>query len=299
MRQASHMIPSPSWRGRWLPGLVVLTLLTTSQCVCQSSRPDDNPVPVHEKGLSAPRVPGSIDTSDMDRDELAVLHGVLSEQFDPCGTPRSFLEALSDKRPCYLAVKLGQYGAELVTKGLSKSQVTQRVLDELSRQTSKVEFDLTGSPYLGDPNAEHVIVEFTDFQCPYCRIAALPIKEMAQKYGAALYVKHLPLSFHPYAREAALVSLAAHAQGRFWEIYEALFKNQDRLDSDVIRELCVEAGLDMERLDRDLKGKDLAKVLKRDEDESDRFHVDGTPTFYLDGYMLELEQIEARLARTR
>lgn len=283
-----------------LVGLVALT-----QCVCQNGRRDAPPpapapaparAPAVTAGDAEVALPARLDVKDLDEDERALLAEVLTGQFDPCGQPRSFLESLAAAETCELAEQMGAHTVLLVQRGLSKKQIIRELLEQLSRATSKVDFDLTDTPHYGDPASARVIVEFMDFECPFCRIASEPAKELAKRYGAVLYVKHLPLvEHHEHAEAAALAAIAADRQGRFWEVYKRLLDNQDRLVPDVIRAQVVEAGLDMARFDADVASESVKARLARDVADADRVEVEGTPMFYLDGYAVEFDQLEEKL----
>ncbi len=293
--------------------LVILAFCTLTQCVCQNTR-EDRPAAAGEsrpvatspttagadaqaaRPATGPALPAWLDVKDLDAAEREILLQVFSEQFDPCGAPRSFLESLHDPKRCERATTLANQTVALVGQGLSKKQVVRELLKELQRTAVKAEFDFTGSPRLGDPKAKHVVVEFTDYQCPYCRAASGPLKELVAGSDAVLYVKHLPLDIHPMAREAAVASLAAARQDKFWALNDLLYENQKRLTSQVIRELAQQAGLDMARFEADMKDPQLVAVLARDLDEANRFKVDGTPTFFLNGTMVELPELEDKLA---
>lgn len=278
------------------------TLLTLTQCVCQSRRADEAPAPAPTAQQAAPEAapvvsaPAVLDTKDLDEDETAVLVGVLGEQFDPCGSPKSFLDALNSESPCELAVTVGEFTVSLVQKGLSKRQITGQLLKELARRSSKAEFQLDGVPVTGNPSGANELVEFIDFQCPYCASVSGPAKELAKKYGVALYVKHLPLTgHHPFAEAAAKAAHAAHLQGKFWEVYAALFENQVTLSPETIEQIAKDAGLDMTRYATDVASKAVADHIARDVSDADLAKVDGTPTFFLNGMMLEFDQLEAAL----
>lgn len=286
---------------------LVLTLILT-QCVCSSNnRPTeldtgparpvatdanaDAPDPDPRPPLDLPR---SVDTRDLDLDEKHILQDVLVDQYDPCGKPKSFLESLKSADACPEAKKLAALAVQKIAEGLSKKQVVQELLKEQARWAKKMSFDLEGSPHSGDPKtARKVIVEFFDYQCPHCKLAAKPAKALAEKSGAVLYYKMLPLEIHPHAREAALIALAAHRQGKFMALHELLFEHQESLAPELMRELAAKAGLDMKRLAADLEDPSLVKVLERDMDEATRAEVQGTPTFYVDGYEVEMDQLEA------
>jgi protein-disulfide isomerase len=311
---------SPAHRGGrsiW-PAMLALVLCTLTQCVCQSAKRDEQGAPAAAdatSGQAAPKperdqaqpeqtapaassvvLPKVLDTSDLDEDEKKVLAEVLQEQFDPCGQPKSFMEALQSDEPCARAVSLGAFAVTQVQKGLSKRLIARELMKELARTTSKMEFDLEGVPHVGDPASPIVVVEFLDYQCPFCRQTFGPVKKTVAKYGAVIYVKQLPLTaHHPHALAAARAALAAHKQGRFWELSEAMFDNQDRLSDAVIVDLARQVGLDMKRFDADVKDPALDAVLKRDEAEADAAKVDGTPSLFVNGYLVEHDQLEDKL----
>lgn len=304
-------------RSIWL-AVLALVLCTLTQCVCQSARRDEPGPGAGDGGdpakteaapakteakppQTAPAaatvvLPKVLDVSDLDDDEKKVLAEVLREQFDPCGAPMSFMESLEADEPCERAVALGAFAVKQVEKGLSKRLIARELMKELARTTSKMQFELDGVPHQGDPASPHVIVEFLDYECPFCKQTFAPVKKVAKKYGAVVYVKQLPLTaHHKYALAAARAALAAQRQDRFWEMSEAMFENQDRLSDDVIVELAKQVGLDMKRFEADIKDPEIDAILKRDEIEADAAKVDGTPSIFLDGYLVEHDQLEDKL----
>jgi protein-disulfide isomerase len=317
---AAEVVPMhrASLRSRGKLGDVVTALAATlmlTQCVCGSNnRPteiDSGPVrtpPVDAAGAQGDRpedaatpnapikLPASIDTKDLDNDEKRVLQRVLEDQYDPCGKAHSFLTSLEDPKTCPEAHKLAALAVTKIAQGLSHKQVIQELLKEQARWARKSTFDLTDSPRHGDPaSAKKVIVEFFDYQCPHCKVAAKPARELADKAGAVLYYKMLPLEIHPHAKEAALVALAANRQGKFEALHYLLFDNQEILTPELIRELAAKAGCDMKRLAADLEDPALAKILERDMKEADAAELSGTPTFFVDGYEVEYEELERAL----
>ncbi len=304
-------------RSIWL-AVLALVLCTLTQCVCQSARRDaagqgaaggSDPAkaeaaPAKAEAKPAPAAPAAasvvlpkvLDVSDLDDDEKKVLAEVLREQFDPCGAPLSFMESLKADTPCERAVSLGAFAVTQVQKGLSKRLIARELMKELARTTSKMQFDLDGVPHQGDPASAHVIVEFLDYECPFCKQTFAPLKKVAKKYGAVVYVKQLPLTaHHKYALAAARAAMAAHRQGLFWEMSEAMFENQARLSDDVIAELAKQVGMDMTRFEADVNDPEIDALLKRDEIEADAAKVDGTPSIFVDGYLVEHDQLEDKL----
>lgn len=151
----------------------------------------------------------------------------------------------------------------------------------------------------GAREARLTLVEYADFQCPYCARAHAALEElMAQHEGRiALVYRHLPLvDLHPLALPAALAAEAAGAQGKFWEMHDALFEHQDTLDEDALPVLAASLGLDAQRFARDLEdGKQRARV----EDDMKRAHAlgaRGTPTFFINGERYHGDSDHASLA---
>jgi len=305
--------------------LLPLLLLVLTQCVCSkgsmdaSAGPPQAPTKADTKKSQAGKTSAAkkngdkaeaeatakkkggiplskvLDLKDLNEDELADLESVLNDQFDPCGKPVSFRESLATKGVCERAIKMGNFVVDLITKGFSKKLIVVHYHKELKRLASRFDFDLKGSPAFGDPKSKNVIVEFTDFQCPHCQSISKPLKDLAKKHKAVLYIKHLPLQIHPAARDAAKASLAAHLQGKFWEVYAIFFKNQNTLSKDTLRKLVGKAGVDLKRFDKDMASKKLDQLIKRDEQEADMAAVEGTPTIFLNGYMVEMEELEDKL----
>ncbi|OLT53217.1 thioredoxin domain-containing protein [Cellulosimicrobium sp. CUA-896] len=138
---------------------------------------------------------------------------------------------------------------------------------------------------LGDPAAPVTIVEFGDLECPYCAAAAPVLRDVvASSAGRVrLVFRHFPLfEIHPYALTAALAVEAADAHGRFWEMHEALFAHQDRLDDAGLAERARELGIDGAAVVGDA-AQQFAAVVQRDYADALALGVQGTPTLFVDG----------------
>jgi protein-disulfide isomerase len=153
---------------------------------------------------------------------------------------------------------------------------------------SKVhEIPIGDAPILGNPDAPITLVEFSDFQCPFCARTAPLIKQVHDKYGDKVRIvyKHFPLGFHAAARPAAIASLAAQEQGKFWEMHDVLFENTGSLSEAKLDEYAQQAGLDMERFKADYAQKQTeydARVTAEYK-EGVSVAVRGTPTLYING----------------
>ena len=139
---------------------------------------------------------------------------------------------------------------------------------------------------LGPATAPVTLVEYGDYECPYCGAAHASVEQVRQVMGNDLcfVFRHFPLSqIHPHAYQAAEAAEAAGAQNRFWEMHHLLFANQDRLG---LRDLIGYAGalgLDLERFVTDLRGHAHAGRLREDFLSGVRSGVNGTPTFFVNG----------------
>lgn len=169
------------------------------------------------------------------------------------------------------------------------SLVTAQELAEKQRKEmeEKVhEIPLDGSPLLGAENAPITIVEFSDFECPYCAKRAPEVKRIQAKFPNKVNVifKHFPLSFHKNAPAAHAASIAAHKQGKFWEYRFKLAPFYRGLNEAKFIQVAQDLGLDMEKFKKDMKvaGANQVKIDK-DMALGSQVGVRGTPTFYVNG----------------
>ena len=134
------------------------------------------------------------------------------------------------------------------------------------------------------------IVEFSEFQCPFCTRGAGTVKQVLQKYGDDVRVvfKHLPLPFHQEAEPAARASLAAGKQGKFWEMHDVLFERQAQLKGNpgIFKEIASSLGLNMEKWEKDFNSAELTQQVKEDVELANSIGARGTPNFFINGVQL-------------
>jgi protein-disulfide isomerase len=142
-----------------------------------------------------------------------------------------------------------------------------------------------GAPVRGPADARITLVEFSDFECPFCSLAVKQVDTVMAAYpkDVKLIYKQFPLSMHPHAEMAAEASLAAREQGKFWEMYDVLFKNYRRLSSDSILGFAKDIGLDMDKFKADLAAGKYKAVVDKDLADGEAAGVYGTPSFYING----------------
>jgi protein-disulfide isomerase len=145
-----------------------------------------------------------------------------------------------------------------------------------------------GAPRKGNAAAPIKIVEFSDFQCPYCTRAADTVKEVLTKYGDKVSVeyRHFPLDFHKRAHRAAEGSECANQQGKFWEYHDLLFANQSALEEDNLKDYATKAGLDVAKFDACMADVATAKIVDADMENGASVGMSGTPGFYINGKLL-------------
>jgi Na+/H+ antiporter NhaA len=148
-----------------------------------------------------------------------------------------------------------------------------------------IDVDPERDHFRGPIDAPVTVVEYGDFECPYCGRAEPVVRELLQEFGDVRYVwRHLPLSdVHPNAHLAAEAAEAATNQGAFWEMHDLLFKHQDALSPRDLISYAQELGLDVERFTDDLGEHTGAARVAEDIDSADLSGVSGTPTFFING----------------
>jgi Na+/H+ antiporter NhaA len=159
----------------------------------------------------------------------------------------------------------------------------------------------------GPVDAPVTVVEYGDFECPYCGQAEPIVRELLADFGDVRYVwRHLPLSdVHPHAQLAAEASQAAAVQGAFWPMHDLIFEHQDALTHDDLVGYAGELGLDTDQFDRELRSRAGAARVAADIESADMSSVSGTPTFFINGrrhygaYDIDVLKSAVRAARAR
>lgn len=142
----------------------------------------------------------------------------------------------------------------------------------------------------GPQKAKITVVEYSDFQCPYCRRGYQTVEELRKKYGEKMrfIYKHLPLPMHPQAMPAAryMEAAALQSKDKAWEFHDKMFENQDKLSEEFYLATGKELGLDIERLKKDAASEKVQKKIAGDIAEADKFKISGTPGFLVNGIPL-------------
>ena len=183
-----------------------------------------------------------------------------------------------------------------VSDALQKHFASQRQQQQMAAQ-KKAEADMEkqfespvivpteGSPFKGPKDAKVTVVEYSDFECPYCSRGKDTMEQVLKAYPKDVKVvfKHLPLGFHRNAMPAARASMAAHEQGKFWEMHDALFTNQKGLGDDFYFATAKEIGLDIDKFKKDYASGKYDKQIKADAAFANSNGISGTPGFFVNG----------------
>ncbi|MBI2375583.1 MAG: thioredoxin domain-containing protein [Deltaproteobacteria bacterium] len=188
---------------------------------------------------------------------------------------------------------------KLVDSGVAKSAVYEKIM-VTARDSAPAEgadrpqpppqtrqnVELVASSPTKGPNAPLVtIVEWSDFECPFCKRAIPTVNQISDAYGdkVAIQFRHQPLSFHKSAMPSAKAAVAAHKQGKFWEMHDALFNGSPALSAEDLDRYARQIGLDMNRFKADMEDAQTQAMIQKDMDDGAKYGARGTPTFFVNG----------------
>lgn len=160
-----------------------------------------------------------------------------------------------------------------------------------SKPKMSIDIAVGDSVSWGNKDAKVTVVEFSDFQCPFCSRGANSVDEMKKKYKGKIRVvfKHFPLPMHPDAKPASEASLCVNEQGgsdKFWKYHDMLFKNQDKLDSASLEKYAKDVGVNVDKFKECFNSKKFAAAVEADMQYGEKIGVRSTPTFFINGQLV-------------
>ena len=229
-------------------------------------------------------VPG-IDTSALTPREKKEWSSYVSEFLSPCSdTPVPIAQCVQEKRSCSKCFPAAKFLLKGVRDGQSREQIEKNYKNRFDAERIK-NVPIDGSPAKGPESAAVTIVEFADFECPFCSMISPQLeKAWADRKTQIRFVfKFFPLQSHAHGELAARAGIAAINQGKFWEMHDKMFANREHLEQSDLDAYAKELGMDVQKLHADMQSKETADRLARDKKVGETLDVKGTPTIYING----------------
>ena len=232
------------------------------------------------------RIPG-VDISQLTDTETETWIALVNEQLSPCGDPRSVAKCATEAKKCRACLPAAKYLSRLVTEGYDKHTIRTHYAGRFGKH-SRVEFSTEGVHVFGAPMAPVTIVEFSDFQCPYCGAVHPDLVRLVREFEGQikLVFKQFPLPAHARAMPAARAAEAAGLQGKFFEMHDLLFEHQHDLEDADLESYANMLGLDIDRFKADAASPAVQSRINADRAEGVRLVIEGTPTMYINGRLL-------------
>lgn len=224
------------------------------------------------------------DLEELDDDQRMELADLAYMELCPCDdATESLHECMQHEERCQEADDEMSALVEVVTEAEDEQDAFERRAEQRADSAGEHQFSLDG-PYKGSADADVIIVEFADFQCPHCRTAAAAMEQVYDRFGddVGIFFKNFPVG-GPVAEQAARAALAAGEQGRFWEMHQLLFEHQRQLDRRRIERFARQLGLNMDRFRQDMNSQEITGQIVADQQEGAEAGVRGTPTIFING----------------
>ncbi|WP_370640298.1 DsbA family protein [Myxococcus sp. XM-1-1-1] len=242
-------------------------------------------------------IPG-MDFSSLSAASKRELATVLSDEFCYCGCPHTLGACLKSHTGCRHAKRMARVAARMVSEGSPATEVIVQLSQYYGAfREQRAKFKVDERMCMGSASAPVTVVEFSDFECPYCAKARPVLEAFAKKNASQVRFCYLPfpLSNHVNAVPAAQAALWARDQGKFWQMHDALFENQDNLKPEALVALAKKLGLEEDRLAAVLKSDSYKQELEGFRNQGRAAGLSGTPTVYFNGRALDLSFIQEEL----
>ena len=221
-------------------------------------------------------VKGDITISDKEIKEFAEERRIPESQMN---------DRLKDRIKDYIREVRKEEKVDAYVAKLTKSAPVEVYFDR-----PRMEIEVAQAPTWGEPSAKVTIVEFSDFQCPYCSKGAETLKEVKKKYKGKVKIafKHLPLPMHPDAKPAALVSMCVYEQkpALFWEFHDVVFENQQKMSMADLTSYAKKVGANEGKLKECVDSKKYEGLIDENLKYAEKLGVRSTPTFFVNGQIV-------------
>ena len=230
-------------------------------------------------------VPG-FDFSRLPAPAKRELGSVLTDEFDYCGRPLTLLASLKKGDACKHTKRMVAYAANLASEGTSASEIIVQLskYNQSFVSPKRNAFKLDDRVCVGPKDAKVTMLEFSDFECPYCAAARPIVEELAKnRPSVRLCYGPFPLSSHPHAILAGQAALFARDNGKFWALHDALFENQTSISEEMIKQQLTKLGLDAAQFSKAVAAGKYVDELKASKEAGIAAQVESTPTIFING----------------
>jgi protein-disulfide isomerase len=224
--------------------------------------------------------------------QTKALHAMRGQECS-CGCGMKIAECRVNDPTCSFSTGLASVIVGAIKKGKTEAAAVAAAKASQYAKTPEgkllekaVNIPTANAPSVGPANARITLVEFSDFQCPFCYKAVANLSSLLKAYPTQLKLifKQFPLvESHPEAAISAAAALAAHHQGKFWQMHDIMFANHGNLSRKAILGWAAGLGLDMVRFTADLDSPGIKQAVQRDQEDGSRAGVDSTPTVFING----------------
>jgi len=269
----------------------LLLMLTACSPSCTSSDPIPPGGAAKDEPAAAPAPSGpmimeakGVDLNKLSEVQRTSFFQIINSEPSACGKAESLAASLRDDASCRDSLSVSQFVADALAQGATPTDI-KTALEDVVDSLRVREIEIKGRPTYGNERAPVTVVVFADFECPHCRSEAPMLKQTVDQYRgrAKLVFKHFPLPSHARAKPAAVATMAAHAQGKFWEFSALVFENQTALEDADLMVYARRAGLDVGRFEADYKAQVGKDVVEADRVEGDKIDISGTPAVFVNG----------------
>ncbi|MHB8419724.1 MAG: DsbA family protein [Myxococcales bacterium] len=208
-----------------------------------------------------------------------------------CGCPHMLAGCLKDHPSCPHASRMAAIALAEIAQGATAEKAGEAVTGyyDSFKPEARVKFDAAHLPCIGSADAKFTVVEFSDFDCPHCKVAR-PLLESLVHQRSDVRLCFMAFPLHPHSAIAAAAAFYAYGKGSFWKLHDLLFEDQEAratLDeasyTAEIERLGAEAGLDKDGLDHAIHDPAVADFLEKQKDAAHKLGVDGTPFLFVNG----------------
>jgi len=225
-----------------------------------------------------------VDLSLLSEPQRASFFELVNSESSACGKPHSLAVSLRDDAACHDSRVASQYIANALAAGAPVADI-KRSIEPLVETLQPQAINIEGRPTRGSEGAPVTVVVFADFECSHCRQEA-PVLRAAIEASAGkarLVYKHFPLASNRRSKDAAIATVAAMEQGKFWEMHDIVFENQTALEDADLRKYAKKIGLDLAKFDASYKAKKGLGLVEEDRTDGEKLKISGTPAVYVNG----------------